>query len=196
MLTETDNSRQIDRLGNGIRAYKIASGRTLAFAMIKAGRELAFALHKETARITPTEETIRAVPTNAGWNMRPRPASKGTDRSHEVRRQIQMHQGVENMINARVRSRYFHAAGWKPAIHGFIRADTVTTFNKKLGAVIAQVDMSGKCHIIELNRAGVIQQVTDRFQILRKAVNDVFRGFAPYIKRKLGEEARKAFWKL
>ena len=65
MLTETDNSRQIDRLGNGIRAYKLASGRTLAFAMIKTGRELAFALHKETGRITPSESTSTAPATKS-----------------------------------------------------------------------------------------------------------------------------------
>lgn len=196
MVTEIDNSRQIDRIGNAIRAYKLASGRTLAFAMIKTGKELAFALHRETGKITPSEERIREVPANAGWLMRPRPKSLGTDKSHEVRKQIIKAGGVNEMINARVRSRYFHAAGWKPAIHGFLKNNLVTTFQKRLGGVIAAVDMNGRCHIVEINRAGIIREITDRHQILRKAVNDVFRGFAPYIKRKLGEEARAAFWKI
>ena len=178
MLTETDNSRQIDRLGNGIRAYKLASGRTLAFAMIKTGRELAFALHKETGRITPSESTLTELPHKLGWRIK---RLKGS---------------VSEEIQRRIRSRFFSAAGWKPAIHGFLQSNTVTTFQKRLGAVLAQVDMNGRCHIVLINKAGPIQQVTDKHQILRKAINDVFRGFAPYIKRKLGDDARAAFFKL
>lgn len=178
MLTETDNSRQIERLGNGIRAYRLASGRTLAFAMIKTGRELAFALHKETAKITPSESTLTELPHALGWRIR---RKKGS---------------VAEEIQRRIRSRFFSAAGWKPAIQGFVQSATVTTFQKRLGAVLAQVDMSGRCHIELINRAGPIQEVTDRHQLLRKAVNRVFRGFAPYIKRKLGDEARAAFFRL
>jgi hypothetical protein len=178
MLTLSEDSRSVDRLGNAIRAYKLASGRTLAFAMIKTGRELAYALHKETAKIAPSEAKLLQLPEEQGWRIK---RQKGS---------------AMEEIYRRIRHRKFAAAGWLPAIRGFVRTDTVTTFNKRLGAVLAQVDLNGRCHIQLINRAGPIAKVMSKFGILRKAINDVFRGFAPYIKRKLGDEARKAFWKL
>jgi hypothetical protein len=182
MLTTTEDSRQLDRLGNAIRAYHLASGRTLAFAMLKTGRELAFALHKETARIAPSESELLELPGKLGWRIK---RGSGGGRGSAMAE-----------IFRRIKARKFAAAGWLPAIRGFVRPDTVTTLDKRLGAVLARVETTGATHITLINRAGPIEKVTAKHGILRKAVNDVFRGFAPYIRRKLGEEARRAFWKL
>lgn len=180
MLTTEEDSHQLDRLGRGLRTYHKASGRTLAFAMIKTGRELAFALHKETAKIAPTEAELLALPGKLGWRIKRLPSRAGRRSAMEE-------------IYRRIKHRKFAAAGWLPAIRGFIQRDTVTSLDKRLGAVLARVALTGEVHITLINRAGPIQKVMDKHSILRKAVNRVFMGFSPYIKRKLGEEAQKAF---
>ena len=197
MLATSEESRQLDRLGKILGAYHKASGRTLAFAMIKTGRELAFALHKETVKITPTAARIEQDVSNVGWGMRPRPRSKGTEGSHHVRSALVKYRGVQGMIAARILHRKFAASGWLPAIRAFVAPNTVTTIHRKLGACEAKVEIDqGTTHIVLINYAGPIRKVCDAHGILPKAVNTVRRGMLPYIKRKLGDEARAAFAKL
>lgn len=182
MLNTTEDSRQIDRLGNAIKAYHLASGRTLAFAMLKTGRELAFALHKETAKIAPTEVSLKELPASLGWRIK---RGSGGGKFSAM-----------NEIDRRIRARKFAAAGWLPAIRGFVNPTTVTSLDKRLGAVLAHVADNGEVHITLINRTGGIETVFNKHGLLRKSTNQVFRGFAPYIHRKLGDEAVKAFFKL
>jgi hypothetical protein len=179
MLVTTEDARQIDRLQGAIKAYQLASQRSLGFAMIKTGRNLAFALLAETRKITPSESELHQLPEKLGWRIK---RSKGS--------------ALEE-IARRIRHRFYQAAGWKPAIHGFVSDTTVTTFDRRLGAVRARVETAtGVSHIQLINRAIAINASVRKYNILRKAVNRVFAGFAPYIKRKLGEDARKAFYKI
>lgn len=194
MLTTTETSHQLTRLGDAIKAYKLASGRTLAFAMIKTGREMAYALQAATAHITPSEERIRSDVRATGWTDKPRPKSKGSVGSRHVHSALVKYRGINGMIQARIYHRKYHAAGWKPAMQGFVGKGTVTTVNKRYGAVIANVDMNGICHIQLINRIGVIEQVMAQHpEIIKNAVGRVMIGFSPYIKKKLGEEAQRAF---
>ena len=212
MLTTTDDSKQLDRLGNAIRVYHLASGRTLAFAMIKTGRELAFALHKETAKITPSESSLLDLPAKLGWRIHrrfryyrdgPTPKSStpwtAADRAtfRKIgRRPFKRTSTAMAEIKYRIEKRKFAASGWLPAIRGFVNQGTVTSLEKRLGAVLARVSMTGDADITLINKILKIRKVFTEHPILRKAVSDVMRGFAPYIKRKLGEEARAAFFKL
>ena len=182
MLTITEDSQQLDRLGNAIKAYRLASGQSLAFSMIHVARNLAYALHSETAKIAPSESKLMELPGALGWRIkRPIGGGKGSAMKEVYRR-----------INAR----RFLAAGWLPAVRGFVQNNTVTTLDKRLGAVQAQVETTGEVHIVLINRAGGIEKETKARGLLEKAVRRVFLDIAPYIKSHLGEEARKAFWKI
>ena len=178
MLTVTEDSRQLDRLGQAIRAYKLASGRTLTFAMIKTGRELAYALHTEVKKIAPTEATIRELPSSLGWRIKRRSGAAIVE------------------IQRRMKHLHFMQSGWLPAIRGFGR-DRETTFAqtnvKKLGALIARHNDQGDVSLDLINRAGPARRIHEQHGIVRKAVAKVMRGFQPYIRRKLGDEAVKAF---
>jgi hypothetical protein len=182
MLTTTEDSHQLDRLGNSIKAYRLASGQSLAFSMIHVARNFASALHSETARIAPSEAKLLELPGKLGWRIK-RKAGGGRRSAMEE-------------IFRRIRHRKFLAAGWLPAVRGFVQTNTVTTLDKRLGAVLAQVEMTGEVHIMLINRCGGIEKETRERDLLRKAVNKTFREIAPYIKSHLGEEARRAFWKI
>lgn len=205
-LEINEDWRQVERLTGAIRAYEKASGRGLMFAVVKTGRELTFALHKETARIAPSVEAIKAVPEKAGWLDRSRSHKRKPDsgeKQAKARRELvgteSAGHGIQGLIAWRTRHRKFLAAGWLPALRSFVAAGETGLPKeavKKLGALIAQVQDDGNLHIRIINHAGPVRTVLERKGVLRRAVNQVFRGMNSYIRRKLGEEARKAFWNL
>lgn len=190
MLETTEDFSEVERFKKGLDAYKVASGRTLAFAMIKWGKELAFALYKETAKITPTESALIGL--GGSTPSKPKSGEKPKKGLWAIRR---TKGGAMDELHRRVHHRKFHAVGWIPAMKGFMHS-TVHTNVRALGGVNALVNMAGEAHIILFNRAGVIAKVTRQHNLLHKAVSAVFRNAAPYIKKKLGEEARRAFWNL
>lgn len=182
MLATTEDSRQLDRIGNAIKAYRIASGQTLAFSMIHVARALAYALHSETVKIAPTEAKLLELPGALGWRIK-----RGLGGGRE---------SAMKAIYNRIKHRKFLGAGWLPAVRGFVQTNTVTSLDKRLGAVLAQVSNSGEVHIVLINRAGGIEKETNSRGLLRKATNRVFLRIAPYIKSHLGADARKAFWQI
>ena len=181
MLTVTEDSKALDRLGTAIRAYKIASGRTLTFAMIKTGRELAYALHKETKKHSPTQAMIRDLPEALGWRIK--------RRSGKALKEIERRQRHVGFVQA----------GWLPAIRGFgndRETKFVHTNIKQLGAVVAQTNDNGDVSITLINRTPPAKKMMEKYGIIKTAVTRVRLGFAPYIKRKLGDDAVKAFSQL
>lgn len=205
-LEISEDWSQAQRLNGAIRAYEKASGRGLTFAVIKTGRELTFALHKETVQIAPSPDTIRSVPEKAGWLDRTRRHVRRPDsgeKQEKIRRELVGSQsagrGIQGLIAARLRHRKFLAAGWLPALRGFLAAGEnglPKASAKKLGALVAQVQEDGNLHLRIINHAGPVRTILQRKGVLRRAVNRVYRGMNAYIKRKLGEEARKAFWQI
>ena len=106
---------------------------------------------------------------------------------------------VADELTRRDRHLHFMRSGWLPAIRGFGR-DTENTFVKtnikKLGAVVAQTNENGTVAITLINRAGPAKKIHDKYGIVSKAIGRVMVGFAPYIRRKLGDEAGDAFKKI
>lgn len=197
MLNTTDSSAQFDRLGKAIGAYKVASGRVLAFAVIKTGRELAFALFQETAKTTPTKSSLMELPAKLGWNDRSlRKHPKRTSGSAWARHQIIKFGGVQEMIERRIKSRFFAASGWRPAIKGFISKGMVTTVEKRLGGLKAGVSLDGNCRIVLYNDTVVIATLFKEHGIMEKVVNRVLAGYRPYINLKLGEAAAQEFGRI
>ncbi len=100
------------------------------------------------------------------------------------------------MIAARIMHLKFMQSGWLPAIRGFGK-DRDTTFAetniKKLGALVVQRNEKGDVALTLINRAGPAKTIHDKYRIVPKAIARVMLGFAPYIRRKLGDEAADAF---
>lgn len=175
MLTTTETSDQLNRLGLAIRAYKVASGRTLGFAIIKAGRNLAFSLYAETRKISPSKQKLLELGPALGWRVKRKQG------------------GALAELRRRVNSRFFHALGWLPAKKGFSKTNTVTSVRNKYGALYAVVEQTGTAHLQLVNFTGHIEKVTGRHGIMQRAVNDVLADMRPYIKTKLGQDAAIAF---
>lgn len=182
MLTTIErNSKAIDRLGRVIRAYRVASGRTLGFAMIKTAGELAGDLHRETAKIAPSIQSLQDLPSALGWRIK---RTRGT---------------VAAAILRRIHHRKYTAAGWIPAVKGFNStrdAKTVKTVNGTLGSISAFVDANGNAHITLINRAVKVDETTEKYGIVDKAVRRVMVGMSSYIKSHLGADAQRAFMQL
>lgn len=191
MIETTETFQNLDRLDRILREYHRASGRTLAFAMVKTARELAFALRSETAKISPSAAKIRALPGNTPGN-NPKKAKWGwaIGGGNHTKRQGPVMKEIER----RIHSRLFHAVGWIPSRRGLARPGQVSTVTTKYGSIVGRVDdATGICTIRLENRTGRIGLLNAKHGLLSKAIRQVMLGMKPYIERKLGEAAAAAF---
>lgn len=187
MLTPKENWGDLDRLSGALKAYQIASGKTLAYSMINTAGVLASSLHKETKKISPSEEKLRSV---AGST----PSKSGDKKGMwAIKRKGG---GAWAEIFRRIRKKFYQAAGWVPAIKGTRERGRITSFARPIGGIEGHVDDNGVAIITMWNRALGIAETTEKYKIMRKAITRTMLNFSSYIKRKLGEDAQKAFWKI
>ena len=177
MIQTTIDSTQIDRLARAVGVYSVASRKTLGYAVTKAAKELSWQLHRETAKETPSKEELLGLGEKLGWRIRRRP---GKTAKQELRR--------------RVARRKYSASGWLPAVRAFIRDGGYRSNGTPQGFAQGRIDAaSGEAVIRLVNRTAVIEQLTRSRGILQRAVSGVVANMAPYIRRKLGEDAERSF---
>ncbi len=199
MLEVSENFSPILALNAAVVAYRKASQRTLAFSIVHLGRDLSYQLRNETRKIAPPESAIYAVPGKFGWRAGSGRKHRQTGREGAPRARVQLQRagGYAGLILKRIGHIGFSARGWGAAVAGFKIRDQVQTTTNRIGGVVAQVDAAtGIASIRIYNRAGIISELTDKHQLLRRAIAEVYSDFAVYIQKRLGDDAKNTFLNL